>query len=157
MWNRAGWFEKHETASRIAWNDTTTKGATGKSQKIAFIIVAAQREFETILSGSRPMTCAGTATVFGKDRLDVIAKAPIEGFVHSFDADLDRGGLLAAFYSNGCGAVFYGNGFALFDADDIRVAGDELDIVCDLADELVLARFFENELLAGFGAVEGDG
>jgi hypothetical protein len=87
----------------------------------------------------------------------MIAKAPVEWFVHGLDGDLDGGGLFADFGRDGYGTVGDGNGFVFFDADDMRIAGDELDVVCDLANELVVANFFEDELLARFGAVEGNG
>ena len=87
----------------------------------------------------------------------MIAKAPIEGLFHGFDGDLDGGGLFAGFGRDDCAAIFDGDDFVLFDPDDICIAGDELNCVRDLADELVVADFFENELLMRFGAVEGDG
>ena len=67
------------------------------------------------------------------------------------------GGLFRGFCRNSGRAIFDRDGFAVFDADNVGVAGDKLNIVCDYADELIIASFFENELLAGFGAVKGDG
>src|SRR5947199_7939995 len=87
----------------------------------------------------------------------MIAKTPIEWFVHRFDRDLDEGGLFADFRGDGCGAVRYRNGFVFFDAEDFRIARDEVDVVCDLADELVAEGFFEDELLMRFRTVESDG
>lgn len=156
MWNSASGFKQHEAAGGIAGNDPTAKSAAGEGQKIPFVIVAAQRQFETVLTGSRAVTSARAATVFGENGLDMIAKAPVEWFVHRFNGDLDGGGFFAGFGGNGRGAIFDRDGFAFFDADDVCVAGDELEVVCDLADELVVEGFFEDELLAGFRAVKGD-
>src|SRR5689334_6363918 len=86
----------------------------------------------------------------------MIAKAPIERFVHGFDGNLNGGGLSVASCTDGRGAIFDGNSFAFFDTDDVSVAGDEFDVVRDFANELVVASFFEDKLLAGFGAVKGD-
>ena len=103
------------------------------------------------------MTSAGATAVFSENGLDMIAKTPIEWFVHCFDRDLDGGGLFADFGSDGCNTIGYGNGFILFDADDFGIVGDELDVVCDLADELVVKSFFEDKVLARFRTVESDG
>ena len=86
----------------------------------------------------------------------MIAKAPVERFVHGFDFDLHRGGFFAGICRNSCGAILNRDRFIFFDPNDIGIAGDELDIVCDLADGLAVASFFEDELLARFGAVKGD-
>ena len=157
MRDSSGRLEQHQAAGRIAGNDAPAKCTTSESEKIAFVVIAAEREFKAVLASSRTVTSARAATIFSQDGLHVIAKAPLEWFVHGFDFDLNGGGFFAGLCDDGGGAVFERDSFTFFDADKVGVAGDKFNTISNLADELIVAGFFEDELLAGFRSVECDG
>ena len=93
--NGAGGLEQHQAPAGIARNDAAAESAAGERQIIAFIIVTAQGKLETVLAGSGAVTGARAATGFGEHRLNMIAKAPLERFVHVLDRDFRRSRLSA--------------------------------------------------------------
>lgn len=79
MWNGGSGFEEEEAAARIGLVDAASLRLPGERDEIAFIIVAAERKAKAILTGSGSVACAGVATGFGEDRLNVIAEGEFRG------------------------------------------------------------------------------
>ena len=112
-------------------------------EKIAFIVVAAQRKFESILSGGRAVARARAATGFGQHRLNVIAEAPFKRFVHVIHRDLRRGGLIAPLGPDGCRTIADRHRDTVFDGHDIGIAGTEIEVVRDLPHVMVVTKLFQ--------------
>src|SRR5262249_34941419 len=57
----SGGFEQEEASTRIAWHNPASQGVARQGQEIAFVVVAAEREFEAVLAGGSPVTGARVA------------------------------------------------------------------------------------------------
>ena len=77
MRDRGGRFEQEQAAAGISGDDPPPEGLSGQCQVIPLIVVAAQRQFESVLSGSRSVAGARAATELGEHRLDMVAEGDV--------------------------------------------------------------------------------
>src|SRR5205085_6157758 len=91
---------------------------------------------------------ARAATIFGQNRLHMVSETPVEGLVHTLDGDASDGRLFAGFGGNRGRTVFEWHRNSILYADSLRIARDKFDGIRDLSNELLIAQFFEKELLA---------
>src|SRR5258707_11218349 len=152
VWDGACGLEEHQAEARVAGHNAAAKGAMSEREKITFVVITAQRKLESVLAGRRAMAGARAATIFGQNRLYMVAKTPFEGFIHRLNRDWGGCRLLACCCANGRCAVFCRDSDAILNSHNIGIAGNEFDPVGDWSNELVVAGFFEDKLLSSAGA-----
>src|SRR5262249_22051608 len=75
VWNRRRGFEQNQTPSRIVHRNTSPQSLLRQHQVITIIVVATQRQLESVLTSSGPMASPRVATSLCQHRLHVIAEA----------------------------------------------------------------------------------
>ena len=72
-----GWFEQEQAAAGIGGDDPPPEGLSRQREVITLIVVATQRQLESVLSSRCAVAGTRTATEFGEHRLDMVAEGDV--------------------------------------------------------------------------------
>jgi hypothetical protein len=79
MRNGGRGFKKDQAPTGVAGNNPAPQGLVRQGQKVAFVIVTAERQLEPVLPRRRTVTSSSVAARFRENGLDIIPEVPLGG------------------------------------------------------------------------------